>query len=239
MGPDTAIEALHHAEQRLVRTVDSLDDADWAGPTILPGWSRAHVVAHLALNAEGLARAVHGLLDDSPVPVYDSQEKRDADVDRLAGESSEAIRERLFAAGWTLRERLLAIRPDQWSRTVERVPGGPDWPLRAIPGLRRREVEIHHADLGAGYSPADWPAGFTVELLDQLIADHAVSPDSPPFAVRGVDVDRSWELGARAPVVRGAAAALAWWLAGRGDGEGLSSHGELPRLGPWRMAPIE
>lgn len=237
--PDTTIEALHHAEQRLVRTVDSLGDADWAGPTILPDWTRAHVVAHLALNAEGFARALHGLLDGAPVPIYDSQERRDADVEQLAGEPPQAIRDRLFAAGWSLRERLLALQPEQWTRTVERVPGGPDWPVRAMPRLRRREVEMHHADLGAGYSPADWPAAFTTQLLGELVTDHTLSPDSPPFAVRAVDVDRSWELGAGAPVVRGTAATLSWWLAGRGAGDGLSANGDLPHLGPWRMAPVE
>lgn len=239
IGPDTAIEALHHAEQRLVRTVDSLDDADWAGSSILPDWSRAHVIAHLALNAEGFARALHGLLDGGPVPIYDSQERRDADVGLLAAQPSQTIRERLFAAGWGLRERLLALSPELWTRSVERVPGATPWPVRAIPRLRRREVEIHHADLDAGYTPADWPAGFAVELLGDLVADHTASPDSPLFSVRAVDADRVWDLGAGTPVVRGTAAALAWWLAGRGTGEDLSTHGDLPRLGPWRMVVPE
>lgn len=235
--PDTTIEALHHAEQRLVRTVDSLGDADWAGPTILPDWTRAHVVAHLALNAEGFARALHGLLDGAPVPIYDSQERRDADVEQLAGEPPQAIRDRLFAAGWSLRERFLALRPEHWAATVERVPGGGDWQVRGLLPRRRREVEIHHADLGAGFSRSDWPAGFTVDLLEQLVADHTRSPGAA-FTIRAVDADRSWELGADAPVVRGNAADLAWWLLGRGSGEGLSTHGDLPRLAAWQPGPI-
>ena len=39
--------------------LDALDVDGLGAPSLLPGWSRAHVVAHLVLNAEGLA----GVLD--------------------------------------------------------------------------------------------------------------------------------------------------------------------------------
>ena len=55
LGPQGAFELLPEATQRLVRTVDGLDDDALAAPSGLPDWTRAHVVAHLALNAEGLA----------------------------------------------------------------------------------------------------------------------------------------------------------------------------------------
>jgi maleylpyruvate isomerase len=50
------------------------------------------------------------------------------------------------------------------------------------------------------------------------------------------DVDGLWKLGeGQGPEVTGAAADLAWWLLGRGTGDGLvSSTGELPTLPGWR-----
>jgi maleylpyruvate isomerase len=233
-----ALEALHQSEQQLLRTVDSLASEQYAAPSVLPGWSRAHVVAHLALNAEGLARALDGLAREHEVPVYESGERRDSDIEELAKAEPAEIRDRLFAAGQLLRDAFGTLDDGMWTRQVLRTAQGPEWPVASIPGTRRREVEIHQADLGTGYGPADWPDDFALELLDLAVADHAASPDTPPFTVRPTDVVRSWSVGAEHPVVEGSAADLAWWLVGRGGGEGLACEtGELPRLGPWRRTP--
>lgn len=235
---EAQLAALHRSEQRLLRTVDSLTHEQYAEPSVLPGWSRAHVVAHLALNAEGLAGAVDGLAHERDVPVYESSERRDGDIEALAQAGPAEIRDRLFAAGQRLRDALESLDGDQWAGAVARVPGGPQWPVAIVPGTRRREVEIHHADLAAGYGPGDWPDEFSIELLGLAVADHADSEDSPGFTVRPTDAVRTWSTGTEQPVVVGTAADLAWWLVGRGQGEGLTCEtGDLPRLGPWRRTP--
>ena len=236
--PEAVLDALHESEQRLLRTVDSLTAEQWTQPSILPGWSRGHVVAHLALNAEGFAGAVDGLAREHAVPIYESNERRDADIEELAKEDPPEIRQRLFAAGQQLRDAFDILDPEQWEGSVTRLPDGPRWPVGILPATRRREVEIHHADLDAGYSHQDWPEDFRIELLDDVTADHAASPDSPAFTVRATDTVRTWDLGAEQPVVEGSAADLGWWLVGRGGGAGLACEaGELPRLGPWRRTP--
>jgi maleylpyruvate isomerase len=234
-----ALDALHQSEQRLLRTVDSLTAEQWAEPSLLPGWSRAHVAAHLALNAEGLAGAVDGVAHEQEVPVYGSGEQRDADIEELSQAGPAEIRERLFAAGQALRDALGTLSEDQWQASFPRVPDGPRWTVISVPETRRREVEIHHADLDAGYSQRDWPADFTVELLDVVTEDHATSSDSPVFTVRATDTVRTWSVGAEQPVVEGSAADLGWWLVGRGHGEGLACDSGLPRLGPWRRTPVK
>jgi len=238
-----SLERLHQSEQRLLLSVDSLRGDAWHEPSVLPGWSRAHVAAHLALNAEGLAGAVDGLAHERVVPVYESDERRDGDIAELASADPAEIRERLFAAGQQLRDAVAQLDERQWHGDLHRLPGGPLWPMASVPSTRLREVEIHHADLGAGYSPADWPDDFCVDLLDLVTADHASSTDSPAFAVRATDVEggsRTWSVGSDAPVVEGPAAALGWWLVGRGTGEGLTCDaGALPRLGPWRRTPVK
>lgn len=234
-----ALDALHHSEQRLLLTVDSLTADDWSGPSLLPGWTRAHVAAHLALNAEGFARALDGLAHDREVPVYASAEQRDEDIEALSQADPADIRERLFAAGQALRDCFAALGPGHWEASVPRVPGVPGWEVATIPTTRRREVEIHHADLDAGYSHDDWPEDFVVELLDVVTADHAASSDSPVFTVRATDTIRTWSVGAEQPVVEGPAADLGWWLTGRGRGEGLTCDAGLPRLGPWRRTPAK
>ncbi|HSF36547.1 MAG TPA: maleylpyruvate isomerase N-terminal domain-containing protein, partial [Nocardioides sp.] len=70
--PDT----IARADRALVRTVDALSESQYAEPSQLPGWTRAHVVAHLALNGEGLAGVLHGAHVGRPAPMYASPEAR-------------------------------------------------------------------------------------------------------------------------------------------------------------------
>jgi maleylpyruvate isomerase len=230
----TITDELQDATQRLVRTVDSLSDEDYAEPSGLPGWSRGHVVAHLALNAEGLAGALNGVVQGEAVPMYASQESRDADIEELAATEPALLRERLLRATTLLADALGAVPDDRWSTRIERTPGGPTFSAYAVAGMRLREVEIHHADLGVGFTRADWPASFRARLLDSM----AKRDDwTEPFTAAPVDLDGTWQCGAvtdASPTVSGAAADLGWWLTGRGDGEGLTSDsGDLPRIEEW------
>lgn len=233
------LEALHHSDQRAVRTVDSLTDEQWTGPSLLPGWTRAHVIAHLALNGEGFAGALEGLRDGSVVPIYPSDASRDIGIQTLAREPHRVIRERFFAATAHFRKVAASLRGRDWDGSVHRLPDGPTWPAVDLVGARQREVEIHLADLDAGYSHHDWPAAFCSQLLDQVSGDHADSPDSESFAVRATDLGTVWPVGAAEPEVEGTAADLGWWLVGRGRGEGLiTDRDRLPELGPWRRSPL-
>ena len=224
-------ELLHESTQRLVRTVDSLPDEAFGEPSGLPEWSRAHVVAHLALNAEGLAGALNGLVQGEPTPMYPSQDARDEDIAKLAGADPGVLRTRLLGATTELADALAAVPDDALGTPIERVAGGPTFRAGAVVGMRLREVEIHHADLDAGYSRADWSPGFAKVLLDSM----ARRPSwSKPFRVSPTDLDGTWTFGEDGPTVSGTAADLGWWLTGRGSGEGLTSdNGELPGIGAW------
>ena len=83
MTNEAELEALHHSDQRVVRTVDSLTPEQWSEPSVLPGWTRTHLVGHLALNAEGFARALDGVLEGRIVAIYDSNEARESSVPSL------------------------------------------------------------------------------------------------------------------------------------------------------------
>ena len=122
-----------------------------------------------------------------------------------------------------------------WDGRIDRLPGGPSWPVVTVVPTRRREVEIHHADLGTSYTRSDWPEDFVVGLLDAVTVDQA---SSGPFQVRATDLGHNWQVGGDGgPKVMGSGADLGWWLTGRGEGEGLSRDADqLPRLGPWRRA---
>lgn len=229
-GPDT----IARADRALVRTVDALSSSEYAEPSQLPGWTRAHVVAHLALNAEGLAGVLHGAHVGQPQPMYASPGARDADIEELATAAPADLRERLLAGTARFGEALVAMHETDWDGRFERTPGGPDFALRNVTLMRLREVEIHHADLGTGYTPDDWPDDFRAILLESMTK----RPYPTPFDVRPTDLDHTWHYGqgdaGNGPVVTGTSAALGWWLTGRGSGEGLTSDSnDLPEVETW------
>jgi maleylpyruvate isomerase len=226
---------LHDSSQAFNLTVDALTAEDLAEPSLLPGWTRAHVVAHVALNGEALAACIEGLVHRRPVPMYASDAQRDADIDGLAQSQAAEVRDRALAATTLFAEAVELLEDEHLSASIDRLPGGPEWPVATIVPTRRREVEIHHVDLGASYTRADWPADFLRELLSAVTVDHA---GAGPFRVRATDLGEDWVVGAGGgPTVTGTAADLGWWLTGRGHGEGLATDADgLPRLGPWRRA---
>ncbi len=234
--PRPSADQISRADHTLVRTVDGFADADYTAASLLPNWTRAHVVAHLTLNAEALAGVLHGAHIGRPQPMYASPDARDSDIAELAAAGPAALRDRFLASTSQFSHELEAMHERDWDGRFERTPGGPDFAVANVPLMRLREVEIHHADLGAGYSAADWPPEFQTLLLDSMTKRSYPAP----FSIRPTDLARTWHYGEVAPgstggaVVTGTAAALGWWLTGRGAGEGLSADTEdLPDVESW------
>ena len=228
----TQLELLAAANQRLIRTVDGLDDEAFATPSLLPDWTVGHVVAHLALNGEGLAGALDGVTAGTGTPMYASQEARDRDIAELGAGSPGDLRSRLMASTELFDRRISDLPDDLWDVIIERTPGNPAFSARSTVVMRLREVEIHHADLGVGYTAADWPPAFSTIVIDSMR-----KRDWPtPFQVVARDLSQTWEYGDGHPVttVTGESHDLAWWLTGRGDGGALSAdRDDLPEVPAW------
>jgi maleylpyruvate isomerase len=230
--PDSVVTLLESATRRLVRTVDAMADFQFREPSLLPGWTRGHVVAHLVLNAEGLSAAVEGVREERAVPMYASQEARDGDIEKLSAADPGVLRDRLLASTTAIHDAVEELPADLYSGRIERTPGSDrHFTAGRVGEMRLREVEIHHADLDLAYTWADWPSEFTALLLDGRSKVH----DGPPVTAHAVDLDRSWAFGeGDGPTVSGPGAALAWWATGRDPGEVLTSdRGELPTQEAW------
>lgn len=237
---ELASDLIPEAAARLLRTVDGFHDDDWSAPSLLPDWARADVVAHLALNAEALARLLHGVVadadEDIPRTMYDSDDQRGRDIAELGRAGPSEIRERLMGATTTLADAIVAMPEDQWPAKVERTPGGRTMRASSVPGMRLRELEIHHVDLDAGYTSSDWALPFAEHLIDAMTK--RLGPEQA-FEIKPLDSERTWVLGDgeaeyAVPVVTGPAADLAWWLTGRSVPDTLScSRGELPTIKGW------
>ncbi|HWU22599.1 MAG TPA: maleylpyruvate isomerase N-terminal domain-containing protein [Nocardioides sp.] len=222
------IEAVLDATDRYLTALDSVTDDQLREPSELPGWTRGHVVAHVALNAHGYARALRGARTGDPLPVYDSVEVRDADIEARAGDSAEGLRALNQMAALRLAGELRLMKV---GTTLRRVPDSPVIAAPAVVEMRWREVEIHRADLGLDYTPSDWPEQFATYLLEEAAHDRA---GEISLTLHATDLGRTVLVGAGGHGVAGTAGDLAWWLIGRGDGSALSSTRPLPTLGAWR-----
>jgi len=239
MSTSTALPEIDEtllATTRYLQALTVLDDESVRRPSLLPGWSRAHVVAHLSRNADAFTRVLGQVAAGEPASMYVSADARDAEIeDTVARLDLAGLIEDALASTARLTEAFWACEADPGT-PYTRVPGGDQsWPLHTVGPRRRAEVEIHHSDLGVGYEPATWPADFSSHLVRQRQEDLAAA-GGPSMVLSSTDVDGLWKFGeGQGPEVRGAVGDLAWWLVGRGDGRGLTcSSGDLPVLGRWR-----
>ncbi|WP_328401962.1 maleylpyruvate isomerase family mycothiol-dependent enzyme [Streptomyces sp. NBC_00390] len=225
IDPKRDLDAVHEATERLLTAAAALDNAATSGPSRLPGWTRGHVLAHLARNADALVNVLEGR------PMYESAAAREADIERDAPRplteqlaDLRASADRIQAAG---------ERDTDWSRTVELRNGVTDSASR-LPFRRLVEVELHHVDLDIGYELEDLPKEFTERETDFLAQRFSGHADVPPTRI--LTDAGEWHTGGPGgtPVtVSGPAADVLGWLAGRRDGAALEvSGGLLPALPP-------
>ncbi|WP_183093659.1 maleylpyruvate isomerase family mycothiol-dependent enzyme [Nocardioides stalactiti] len=222
------VEAVLEATTRYLSALEGLTDEQLRDPSLLPGWSRGHVAAHLALNAHGFARALRGARTGDPVPIYDSQEARDAEVEERSSGSVEELAAFNQMASLRLAGELRLMKA---LVTIERTPGGHVFDAAKVVEIRWKEVEIHHADLGIGYGPADWPLPFAALLLESAAADRGRELG---ITLHARDIDKTVLVGQGGHGVAGPAGDLAWWLVGRGASDSLTSTRPLPELGAWK-----
>jgi maleylpyruvate isomerase len=226
------VEEVVRSSARVLGTLADLDDAALREPSLLPGWTRGHVVAHLARNADAIAEVLRGPLLGEVGHMYPSREARDAAIEDGAGRPVGEQVADLIASEGRLLEVAARLAPTLYDEPGAALPGAGGWPVRRGGAMRWAELEIHHADLGLGYGPRDWPAAFVVHLLERRARE--LAEDGVRLRWRATDTGSAGgsEEGAE---VTGPAAELAWWLVGRGVGGGLTcSDGQLPDLGKWR-----
>ncbi len=226
------------ATTRYLQALTQLDDESAQRSSVLPGWSRAHVVAHLSRNADAFTGVLAAVAAGRPAAMYASNDTRDRDIEEtvqqhdLPGLVQDAI-----GAVARLTEALWAFDDDPGT-PYTRVPGDAGtWPVHTIGPRRRAEVEIHHADLDLGYLPSEWPIDFSAALVGQRQEElAALDGGCPSMVLSSTDTDGLWKLGVgQGPEIHGTVGDLAWWLVGRGGGRGLTcSAGTLPVLGRWR-----
>jgi maleylpyruvate isomerase len=161
-------DQIDHATQRLLGTAREIAGPELRQPSLLPGWTRAHVLAHLARGADAMRHLLIGARSGEDRPAYASEQERAAAIEHTAGLSSKELAADLAASAMALRAISRQLPDDAWQFPVRLRDSGP-FPATRLLTLRLVEVELHHCDLGTGYGPGDWPAAFaTMELAEPM-----------------------------------------------------------------------
>jgi maleylpyruvate isomerase len=159
-----------------------LDDADLNAPTVLPGWTRRHVVAHVHHNATALRRLVSWAATGRENPMYASPEQRVREIEQCAQLAAADLRRLVSESAYRLADDLDALPNAAWRAEVVTGQGRQ---IRAaeIPWLRVREVAVHAIDLDAGIDFDDLPAAVLEALLVDVVRRRAAGGEAAGLAM--------------------------------------------------------
>ncbi|WP_225095886.1 maleylpyruvate isomerase family mycothiol-dependent enzyme [Streptomyces sp. CoH27] len=236
---DDRVADVVRSGDRLVRSAAALSDAGLRAPSGLPGWTRGHVLAHVAHSADAyvwllrLARTGREPGPRADPATLAAALKRDAALS--ADPLTALLRESLDR--FTAQAR--AMPAPAWDRPVAALAGWrhPAWYLllRCL-----RELETHHFDLGVGHGTEQWPDAYVSWALDDTLGTLRTQ-GFPLASVEAPDLGRRWAVAADGPSVAGAGHQVLGWLTGRLPA-GVLTTGHPARLLPdppaWPQPPL-
>lgn len=214
-----------HGTRVLLDAADRLADTDLEAPSALPGWSRRHVLAHVASNAEAIGRLLTWARTGIETPMYASPDQRAADIE--TGATRTDLRDWTWRSADQLATAMDELPAPAWSTEVVTAQGR-TVPASETPWMRARETCVHAVDLAAGVSFDDLPEGFLAALVDDVVGWR--SARSGPAVVLVTPDGRRHIAGEGDPAdVELPLATAAAWLVGRLDPATEPALPELPR----------
>jgi maleylpyruvate isomerase len=251
---DHMIEQNEAAIDRLLASAAALADDQMREPSLLPGWTRGHVLTHVARSGDGLLNLLSWAETGEQTPQYPSVEARAADIEAGAGRPADEITSDVADSAGSFISRARALPEDAWLTEVRAIRG-PAHPAWFVLNRRLFEIEVHHADLGVNaglrgddpphpprlrpfrYGPVNWPDWFVSDELYRVTGEYGQNPDCPPVVLNDSASGRQYFLRAGADVassttVTSSGYALLAWLIGRESDADLSvdPDGPLPDI---------
>ena len=230
-------EHLHAGDSYFGGQLEALSDEQFSQACLLPGWTRAHLVTHVARNADGLINLLEWARTGGETPMYPSSSQREADIDAGALRPPALIRAAHLDAAQRLSRAIDGLPAGSWSARV-RTASGRTIAASEVVWIRVREIWVHAVDLGAGGRFEDVPPQVGDGLLDEALTFVASKKDCPQLRVVCRESGQEWALGhasrAAQTVVEGSRADLLRWALGRpGDASSQSAQDSWPRLPNW------
>lgn len=216
------------------RKLNELRDDELDGDSLLPGWSRRHVAAHVGYNARAIARLVEWAATGVETPMYSSPTARNEEIDFGSTLSPIALRNLVDHAAIHLNVEWRDLPDANWNNQVKTAQG------RTVPAsetvwMRTREVWLHAVDLNNSATVADIPAPILERLLEDITGALKTRGTDAGLVieVEGSETRLGDVANPDAVVVSGPLAAVTAWAAGRSmDGLAFSPSGGFPAP-PW------
>lgn len=224
MDASAVLRPVVDSAARFAATVETLSDAGAREDSLVPPWTRGHVVTHIARATASLCRLLSWAHPGVETPQYASMEARAAEIEAGAARTVDALVADVRAASERFEAAVRALPAAAWRAEVRMRTGELRTPASLV-ATRLRELEIHHSDLDAGYTFADIPRETARWIIDDLLDAQARRAEVPALRIEATDTDLAAGTGTGAPVVRGAQADLLAWLTGRSPGAGLTATG--------------
>ncbi len=221
---ETLRKRIHEATQRLLGDTIGISDGDWNRASLLPGWSRANVAAHISANADALAELIDDASEGRSASLYDDDELRAEGIERGSCMTGLELQICLDTSAGRL-ERAMDQVTD-WSAPVELL--GRRLTLAQVPLARLSEIVVHHLDLDCGFDVGrldSASARWLLQWAELRYADSAGLPAVRLESTSGLTVDLGTEGERR--TVTGSDAALWGWLTGRALPDEIQGAGGL------------
>ncbi|MHC6219873.1 maleylpyruvate isomerase family mycothiol-dependent enzyme [Arthrobacter sp. MMS24-S77] len=214
------------------RKLNELSDAELDGGSLLPGWSRRHVVAHIGYNARAIARLVEWASTGVETPMYPSMAVRDEEINFGATLSPIALRNLFDHSAVHLSVEWRDLPHDAWDHTVRTIQGR-EVPASETVWMRNREVWVHAVDLDNGATFADIPASVLERLLRDITGAWAVRGTDKGLLVKVTGTALVFGDPEAAVVVTGPLAGVAQWATGRGTDGVTAGAAPVPAAPKW------
>jgi len=162
----------------VMATVTSLDDDEIGKPTKCAGWTRAHVIAHLALDAEAMTNLATWAATGREHPDYASREERNADIEAAAGQSAAELACALERANDRLVAAFRALEDGAQVPTLPTLFSG-EVNAFSLPARRTTELIVHHDDLDTTWEWHEADPEAIVDAIEVCVLRLQAEPRSP------------------------------------------------------------
>jgi maleylpyruvate isomerase len=222
------------SHERLLGTLDGFRDDQVAEPSLLPGWSRGHLLTHIARNADSHVRMLGGAAEGKRLEQYvGGAGGRAAAIEEGAARAAQELVNDIKSTAAALFHTWETMPDEAWDQEVVAIHGGqPAWVCVLS---RWRETEMHHSDLDLGYEWTEWPQHFVAANLPVVTGTlDSRLPAGVRLELSATDSGYETSAGRGNRVtVRGPEAALLAWVSGRSDADLAVDGNALPDLGSW------
>jgi maleylpyruvate isomerase len=162
--------------------LERVPDSAFADSTALPGWTTAHIVAHVHFNALALCRLVGWARTGEEAVMYASPAHRNQEIESGALESPERLRRTVKESADQFVTEFAALTEAQRQSIVVTAQGR-HIPAAELAWLRCRELGVHAIDLNTGTGFDDLPTGFVTALVNEIVAKRVAGGEGPSLAV--------------------------------------------------------